>query len=139
MNGGNDMQGKILVVSPMEGFLERSVIKKIEEQGFSVSMFHGAINELEKERDQIELVILFMSEGIEDMTDRLVYLKDMMNDLDRRMIVIGETSEYEHVLKTIPEMLILRWFKRPLSMDDLMQCVLRYMEENTGEKRKKTI
>ena len=139
MNGGNDIRGKILVVSPMEGFLERSVIKKIEEQGFSVSMFHGAINELERERDQIELVILFMSEGIEDMTDRLVYLKDMMNDLDRRMIVIGETSEYEHVLKTIPEMLILRWFKRPLSMDDLMQCVLRYMEENTGEKRKKTI
>ncbi|MBO4337521.1 MAG: response regulator, partial [Lachnospiraceae bacterium] len=33
----------------------------------------------------------------------------------------------------------LDWFKRPLVMDDLMKCIDKYMEENTGENRKKTV
>ena len=76
---------------------------------------------------------------MEDYTDSLVYLKDMASDLDRRIILIGDTAEKNAVLKTIPEILILEWFKRPLVMDDLIKCIRKYMEENTGENRKKTV
>ena len=102
-------------------------------------MSHGDIKEIDKMREIIELVILFMNEDVEDMADTLVYLKDMANDLDRSLILIGEAAQYDIVCKTIPETLILEWFKRPLAMDELIKCVHKYLEENTGEKRKKTI
>ena len=36
-------------------------------------------------------------------------------------------------------MLILEFFKRPLVMDDLIERVQRYIVDNTGENRKKTV
>ena len=33
----------------------------------------------------------------------------------------------------------MEWFKRPLVMDDLLRSIQKYMEDNTAEKRKKTV
>ena len=46
---------------------------------------------------------------------------------------------FDSIKKTIPETYVLETFKRPLVMDDLIERIERYMEENTGEGRKKTI
>ena len=73
------------------------------------------------------------------MTETLVYIKDMAEDLDRKIILIGDQSDYETVLKSIPEVLIYRWFNRPLVMDELVDSVCSYLENNTGEKAKKNI
>ena len=132
-------QGKILVVSATESFLAKSLVSKIEGNGQEVMFSQGDIKEIGRERDKIELIILFVSEGMEEMTDTLVYLKDLANDLDRKMIMIGDQQEFDSVRKTIPENLVLEWFKRPLVMDDLIKCITRYMTENTGENRKKTV
>ena len=131
--------GSILIVSASESFLANSLASKIRSGGQEAVMVHYGIKELEKYREQMELVILFLSENMEVYTDSLVYLKDMASDLDRRIILIGDTAEKNAVLKTIPEILILEWFKRPLVMDDLIKCIRNYMEENTGENRKKTV
>lgn len=139
MEKENADQGKILVISTTESFLAKSLAAKIESSGLCVSFSHGQIREIDMERDRTELVILFLSEGLAEMTDTLVYLKDMVSDLDRKMILIGDAIQYDLVKKTIPETLILEWFKRPLIMDELLKCISKYMTENTGENRKKTI
>ena len=132
-------QSKVLVVSSAESFLAKSLVTKIASVGHDAVLTHGEIREIEQLREQIELIILFLSEDMEDMTEKFVYLKDLANDLDRKFILIGDTEERAFASKTIPENLVLEWFKRPLVMDDLLRCVQKYMEENTGEKRKKTI
>ncbi len=132
-------QGKVLIVSETESFLASSFMSKLEGSGIPVMLSRGDIKEIEKERDLFELIILFLSEDMEEMTETLVYLKDMAGDLDRKMILIGDENEHEAAMKTIPETLVLEWFKRPLKMDELLKSVLKYMAENTGENRKKTI
>ncbi|MBQ7583407.1 MAG: response regulator [Lachnospiraceae bacterium] len=135
----NDDNGKILIISAKESFLANSLTARIEGSGHETVFSHGEIKDIEKQRELTELVILFMNEGMEDMTETLVYLKDMVSDLDCRIILIGDASEYELVTKTIPETHILEWFRRPLVMDDLIKCITKYLEENTGENRKKTV
>ena len=132
-------QGKVLVICPTESFLAKSLVTKIESLGCGAELTHGDIKAIDKIRDKIELLIFFMGEGMEDMTDTIVYLKDLAADLDRKFILIGDRDEYELVKKTIPETQILEWFKRPLVMDDLTSCITKYLEANTGENRKKTI
>ncbi len=132
-------QGRVLIICATESFLATSLVSKIEESGMKAKFSKGKIKEIESIREEIELIILFMSEELEEMAETLVYLKDLASETDRKIIFIGEAEEYENIKKTIPETLILEWFKRPLQMDELMKRVLKYMEENTGEKRKKTV
>ena len=56
-----------------------------------------------------------------------------------RARLIGDEDEHKQAAKVIPETLVLEWFKRPLSMDDLIKGVLKYLEDNTGENRRKTV
>ena len=139
MDSQNAEQGMVLVVSDTDSFLASSLVTKLETVGIAAGLSHGQIREVEKIRDRIDLIILFMRPEMEEMSENLVYLKDVAGDLDRKMIIIGDQAEKDAVKSIIPETLILEWFARPLSMDDLMKCIRRYVEENTGENRKKTI
>ena len=135
----DNKKGKILVISPTESFLAKGLVSKINAERLDAVLLTGQIKEIDPLRDETELIIIFMNENMEDMTKTFVYLKDMASDLDRKIIVIGDESEYDLIKKTIPETLIMEWFKRPLNTDDLIKAVRKYMEENTGENRKKTI
>ena len=139
MDSQNAQQGMVLVVSDTDSFLASSLVTKLETAGIAAGFCHGRINEVETVRDRIELIILFMWPDMEELSESLVYLKDVASDLDRKIILIGDQAEKDATAGIIPETLILEWFERPLSMDDLMKCISRYMTENTGENRKKTV
>ncbi|MCR5688464.1 MAG: response regulator [Lachnospiraceae bacterium] len=135
----DSQQGMVLVVSATDSFLAKSLVSKLESMGIGAGFSHGQIKDVEKLRGNIELFILFMSPEMEEMTENIVYLKDAASDLDRKFIVIGDAAEKENISEIIPETLVLQWFERPLIMDDLMKCIQKYMEDNTGENRKKTV
>lgn len=132
-------RGEVLVVGFTETFLAGSLVTKLQSEGIPASMSRGSIKEIEEKRELVELLVLFMGENTEEMAENLVYIKDLANDRDLRIILIGEQNQYATACRTIPETLILEWFKRPLVMDDLIKCIGRYMDENTGEKRRKNI
>ena len=139
MDSQNAEQGMVLVVSDTDSFLASSLVSKLESIGIAAGFSHGQIKEIEKVRSKVELIILFMSEEMEAESEKLVYIKDVAADIDCKIIVIGDTSEKKEVTGIIPETHILEWFSRPLIMDDLIKCIGRYMEDNTGENRKKTV
>ena len=131
--------GEVLVVCRSESFLAKSIVSKIQSEGIAASLCHGNIEDIERYRERAELIVLFMDEEIDEMTESLVYIKDLANDLDRRIVLIGSSTEYKTATQSIPEQLVQEWFERPLAMDDLIRCIQKYMAENTGEKRKKTV
>lgn len=139
MNTNDNDQGMVLVVSATDSFLASSLVTKLQETGTDAAFSHGHINEVEEIRDRIELFILFLNDDMEEMMEDIVYLKDVASDIDRRIILIGDRTEHDRVKNVIPEPLILQWFERPLVMDDLMKCIKKYMTDNVGENRKKTV
>ena len=136
---GDTGVGKVLVMSATDSFLAKSLVDKLNAGNMAAVFAHTKIKEIAGLREGTELMILFMSNDAEDMDETLVYLKDMAGDIDCRIILIGDEPEYDAAKAVIPETLILEWFKRPLIMDDLTKCIFRYMEDNSGENRKKTV
>ncbi|MCR5302410.1 MAG: response regulator [Lachnospiraceae bacterium] len=132
-------QGLVLVVSDTDSFLASSLVSKLESEGIAAQLCHGRIKEVETVREKIELIILFLRQDLDEISENVVYLKDTASDLDRKIILIGEESQKKEALEIIPETLILEWFERPLMMDELMKCIRKYIEENTGDNRKKTV
>ena len=138
MDNANDV-GQVAIISATESFLAKSLISKFEGNDIKTVFVHAKIKDIEDILDETELLILYMSEGMEEITDALVYLKDVVSDRDLGLILIGELDQYEVVKKIIPEQSILECYMRPLDIDLLMKNVNSYLERNTGENRKKTV
>ena len=139
----NNETGQVAIISATESFLAKSLISKFAGNGIRTKFLHAKIKEIETalddEETQTELLILYMSEGMEEIADTLVYLKDVVSDRDLGLILIGELDQYNAVKKIIPEQNILECYMRPLDIDLLMKNVSTYLERNSGENRKKTI
>lgn len=136
---GKALPCKVMILSVTDSFLAKSLQSKLESIKIWSEFVHADIKEVEGKTTDTELVVLFMSEELEGMPELLVYLKDMVEDRDLGLILIGDEPQYELVKKTIPEQVITEWFKRPLNIDDLIKKVSLFVDENTGEKRKKTV
>ncbi len=131
--------GKVLIVSISESFLAKSLIMKLTGAGIPAVFAKAEIGELEKYAQDMELVILFVSEDSALRPEPLVYLKDLVSERDAGLILITEDSGYEAVRNIIPEQNITEIFGRPLDIDALLRRVSSYMDENTGDRRMKTI
>lgn len=134
-----DEVGQVTIVSATESFLAKSLKTKFEASGIKTGFLHARIKEIKDALDDTELIILYMSDGMEEITDTLVYLKDVISDRDLGLILIGEMDQYNVVKKIIPEQDILECYMRPLDIDLLLKNVNVYLQKNTGENRKKTI
>ncbi len=131
--------GKTVIVSFGESFLAKSLITKLTDLRIPAAFAHADIKEIGQYSEDMELVILFMSEELETVPETLVYIKDMVQDKGRGLILIGDEAECDLIRKTIPDSAVTDWFKRPLDIDKLIKRVSLYIDENTGEKRKKTV
>jgi CheY-like chemotaxis protein len=131
--------GDVAVICQNDSFLAKSLCKKLCDIGLRAGFFHTEIREMKEIREDTELFILFLNENIDRLREAMVFLKDKANDRDRKIMMIGDQDEYEAVLKIIPETAVLDLLKRPLDMDELLRRAVKYIEENTGENRKRTV
>lgn len=133
------VSGDVAVISYSDSFLAKSLCKKLCDIGLRADFFHTTVREMKDMREDTELFILFLSEELPQFREALVFLKDRANERDRKILMIGDPDEYDAVMKTIPETVVLDLFKRPLDMDELLRSAVKYIEENTGENRKRTV
>jgi CheY-like chemotaxis protein len=131
--------GKVVIISATDSFLAKSLMTKLDGAGVENVFIHAQIKEIEKYADDMELAILFVSEELEETTEPIVYLKDIVQDKGLGLILIGDESEYKEMTKVIPERLVTGWYRRPLDIDRLVDKACNYLDENAGEKRKKTV
>ena len=136
---GQANTGKTLIVSFTEGFLAKSLLTKLTDADIPAAIATADIKEIKKHADNMELVVLFLSEELETVPETLVYLKDTIQDKELGLILIGDEDQYAQIMKTFPETAVTEWFKRPLDIDKLVKRVSVYLDENTGDKRKKTV
>ena len=131
--------GKVVVISAKNSFLAISLVKRLEKTNIQTAFVHTNIQEIEGCASEAELMILFMSEELEEMPDVLVFLKDILENKEMGLILIGEQAHYEFVKKMVPEQVITKWFERPVDIDRIIKKISSYIDENTGENRKKSV
>ena len=135
----DNQEGKVVIVSFSESFLAKSLITKLGDPGIKAVFVHADIKEIEKYSEEMELVVLFMSEEIETVPETLVYLKDIVQDKELGLLLIGEDAQYASIKRTLPDTVVTDMFKRPLDIDMVVKRICSYFDENIGDKRKKTI
>ncbi len=130
---------KVAIVSATDSFLAKSLTTKLVGEGISTTFVHADIEEITPLAEDLEVLILFMTEELVENTDSMVYINDMIMDNEWGLILIGEENQYDLIKTIIPEHMITQWFKRPLDIELLIKEVSTFLEENTDDNKKKTI
>ncbi len=131
--------GKIVIISAVDSFLAKSLMNKLESVHIKAGFSHANIEDIQTYSGTMELLVVFMSEELMGMPETLVYLKDKIQEKELGLILIGDIEQYEYIKRVIPEQQVTKFFQRPLDIDQLLKSIDNYMDENTGEKRKKSV
>ncbi len=129
----------VVVIAPVETFSVKGVEMKLKGLGIQTVYAELDIKSIENNRQESELFVYYMDETVGTVPEVLVYLKDLCRGADRRLILIGSKGEYEVATKILPETAIVRWFERPLNMEDFLEAVSHYLAETSPEGRAKTL
>ncbi|MCR4655447.1 MAG: response regulator [Lachnospiraceae bacterium] len=139
MIDSNEKKGKVILISSKESFLVKGLGTKLTDNDIRIGFCPLRIKMLETFSEEAELYIVLADEELKESANFLVYLKDVCDENERRIIFAGNPEEYEFACEYIPEHLILEWFDRPLDIPKLIRDTQNYIENFAGENRKKTI
>ena len=84
------------------------------------------------------MILFYLGSFVEEITEELVYLKDMCFENDKILCTIGDTQEYNAVTRIIPEQGIKEHYSRPLNVKDVaekMQLILSISDELSRRKK----
>ena len=111
---------KILIVSEVQGYLILSLKDKIKEAGYDVSVVEPDVAQISAERDTIGAYLICGSDGIGDMQQALIYLKDQSAERDIPIFTVGSREENDAIGRVISGHLIRQFFERPVNVNELV-------------------
>lgn len=133
-------QGLVVIVNGSESFLANGLMTKMNAAGINTVLAGKKVKDIEDYRYKANLFILFMDDAINEYINTIAYLKEVASDSDRKLLLIGEQTQYDYVTKIIDPVLITEWYKRPLEMESFLKSIKGYLtEDNEKDENQKSI
>ena len=98
-----------------------TIAKNLADGGYKVVEVEPTMEDISAHKDEMDLFIMYLGEYVDDVTNTLVYLKDICTEEDKLLILIGTASEIEVANRSIPSALISATFERPFDMKKLVE------------------
>ena len=133
------MLGKILIISAAETFTVKGLEMKLKGIGAEPLYSPPKVSEISKMIDSVHLVILYTDDNIDEFADAIVFIKDHCLSTSKKVAVIGAKTEYELIVKLLPQEFIYNFFERPLDMANFLDKTEDYFSEDNMNMRRKSI
>ncbi|MCR4908888.1 MAG: response regulator [Lachnospiraceae bacterium] len=128
-----------LFVSSGSSFLINAVYTNLVNADFNVVRSGASVRELSDHKDEAEVIILYLDEGVYSDSEVLIYLKDMCLEKDMPMIIIGDNDGFRAVETVIPERIVVGKFVRPIDIKQFVSHLEEFSEEFEEAIKHKTI
>ena len=130
---------RVLIVAPTEGFIIKGLETKLKNIGVESVYSSPKMKDLDGKLNEIDLVMFYTDEKVEEYATGLVYIKDMCAELDEKVAVIGTRLEFDTVKGYIPDNRLFKFYERPLDMETLLNDIEKYLEDEAQYSRRKSI
>lgn len=117
------MNKNVLFIS-RGGFSTGAIVRSLEEEGLSVTEVSPNISEIAANEDGSDLVMLYLSSDIENFSDFFQYLRGLVRDRKKYLVLLGNEKDIEFAENSIPQRLILAEMKRPIDVSALLDEIL---------------
>ncbi len=132
------MNCRLLVVSDGKSVILDSIITGLEEEGIKCTISYPQVKLLEKDKGEADMLLLFINGDAADMSDALVYIKDICVDDALTLYLAGSSDALNRVGKIIPGELVKAEYSRPFDVKKLVKDIssdAMQIEENGKAKK----
>ena len=129
------MSRKLMLISQGAPFMTDALVNNLIRAGTEIVSVTPSIAAIGAQKDKTDIILLFAGENILNYPDVLVYLKDICDNGDLVLCIIGYEKELAEIHKIIPPRVIMREFLRPFEVKDLTAELLNVVK-NAEELKK---
>ena len=130
---------RVLLISDAKSFMVDAITKNLDAAGFEVMWSMPSVNEISRMENRPPMVLMYLGPYVEEISEVLVYLKDMVTEEDRKLFLIGSEDELKTVKQSIPERAIAGIMSRPLNVKELAALMEKAARDIEMEQEKKHI
>ncbi len=128
---------RLLFVSSEKSFLVNSLISGIESEGIECICIQPEVNLIDNIKHEVDMILLYAEDTVDDMTDVIVYIKDLCSDDIKTLYLAGSAFAIKTIEDIIPAELIKKEYARPFDVKQMIQDIMleaRVIEERRGQK-----
>lgn len=129
----------ILLISNTQSYLNISIKDRLKEMSYEVIMAKGDTDEVNKIKQEISSVLIFVDEEMIANQQVLIYLKDRAIENDLPIFMLGDANEIEEARKFLPGNLIQMTFARPIDINEVIRTVDTYVKKYGNSLKKKIL
>ena len=133
------MANKVLLIRREETFLVNTIKSQLNKNNFDFVDSGFSLKEITRLKDEVTLMVLYADDSVGESRDVLVYIKDLLLEEEKELIVAGGRNELDEVEKIIPRELIEGVYERPFDMQRIMENIGDFLDEEMLQQRKKMI
>ena len=133
------MDKQLLLISQGSTFMVDALSSGLKDAGINVIKCAPRVNELEQYKENPSVFLFYLGNYLEDISDALVYIKDLCVEKNKILCTIGDISERGVLTRIIPENLIMEHYYRPLDIKSIARNMLEVLFTNEALSRQKTI
>ncbi len=130
---------KVLLIRKEETFLVNTIKNNLDKNGFLFVETAMSVRELNEKKDSAELMLMYVDDTIDEARDVLVFVKDLLLEEGKELVLLGDRNEVASVEKVIPKELIAGIFERPFDMRAIMDRVGDFLIQQRMQQNKKMI
>lgn len=130
---------KVLIVRNEETFMVNAIKNTISNAGFEVADSTYNIADISTKKNNTNLILLYADQEFDEHREALVYFKDLLQEENMVMMVIGEKNAFDLVHRYIPKEDLAFEVTRPLDMGDLLDKVMIATDDEYEQQRRKCI
>ena len=134
-----EVYNKVLLIRKEETFLVNTIKNNLDKNGFLFVESAMSVRELNEKKDMAELMLMYVDDTIEEARDVLVFVKDLLLEEGKELVLLGDRNEVLSVEKVIPKELIAGVFERPFDMRAIMDRVGDFLIQQRIQQNKKMI
>ena len=115
------MASKVMIINHGGAFMTDALETSLHKCGIVTVTVEPVIEQIEHEKNDTDIVILFAGDFVFAMPEVLVYLKDLCTGDDKALCVIGYNKEITAIEESVPKSVITHEFQRPFEMKTLTE------------------
>ncbi len=129
----------VAILSVGKGVIVNGIERKLKEHEIEPVCIETTIEAIKKVENDIILFILYVSESVDEVSGCLDYMRDLVNNTGKGVVVVGPKLEWEELWKQEPGLDIAAWYDKLLDMDAFAGYVKEYISGYAAGKMKKKI
>lgn len=133
------MATKILLISNGFSFMANSIQKNLEKAQYEVIRIDPTVEELAEHRHEVNIFVFYLGKFVEDISNFLVYLRDVCLEEEKFLLAIGNGDEIENLTDAVHANTITATFERPVDFKKLTAEIDKLTQTIGAREAKKSI